>query len=230
MPRRDLFHFEFPEDGGGAPVEAPVEEAPVEEVWAGPSQEDWGNVTNTLGYLAEYVQSQQAPPAEDAYPDIDPFDPQQLGGFIRQQIQEAIAPVMDWQSQQQTGEAEERALDILEDFVSREGEFVLGEKAYPNILRNADAYYPEMAAKHGAGQGAAQAAIERAAKEWRELEQAAGQSAVERHMNQLTNLSGAGHELAASQSAPQAVVTEPGGDELSLVRKYGGIVPGYGPG
>ena len=196
--------------------------APEEPAWTGPSQEDWGSVQQTLGYLAEYVQSQQAP-AEEGYPEIDPYDTRQLGEFIQQQVQQSLEPVTNWQQQQALGEAEDRAVDIIQDDVSRNGEFLLGEKAYANVRALANSYMEEEAQRHGFGPKAAESALSRAAGEWREYEKELATIAIERHMNQLTNLSGAGREPGVSSVAAQQVVSTPGGDEMSLVRKYGGF-------
>jgi hypothetical protein len=127
------------------------------------------------------------------------------------------------------GEAEERATDILDDISTREGELLQKDAAYPQIIARANSFFEEEAARFGNGPRAAEAALTRAYKEQAAYEKAVSDASIERHMNQLTNLSSAGHELAAHQSAPQDVVTEPGGDELSVVRKYGGF-PGIGSG
>jgi hypothetical protein len=209
----------------GAPLEPEV--APeVEPVWGGPSQDEWGQVTNTLGYLAEYVQSQQAPPAEQQGPVLDPFDDgfgDSLGSLIQQQVREAISPITTWQEQQQASEAENRALDIIEDLVSREGELVGGQDAYPQILAAADRFYAEESARYGAGLKAAESAITRAFKEQKEYEDRIGQSYTERHMNQLGTLSGAPRDVSApGMPGTQRVVVTPGGDEMDVVTKFFG--------
>jgi hypothetical protein len=204
----------------GEPVE--IEESP----WTGPSQEDWGQVQNTLGYLAEFVQSQQAPPPEESGLSIDPFADDfgsQLAQVVNQAVQQGIAPVMTWQEQQQLGEAEQRAFDILQDDVSRHGEFMLGEKAYANVRAIANTYFEDEAKRHGFGPRAAEAALSRAASDWREYEKELASRAIEQHMNRLTDLSGAGREAASGAVAAQQVVSTPGGDELSLVHKYNGF-------
>lgn len=211
------------------PIEA--EAAPAEPAPSGPSPEEWQEVQEMVGYMREILsQQQQAPEPEAAegYPEIDPFDAQQLAAFVQQQVQQSIAPVMDWTYQQQMSEAEERALDIIEDEVATNGEFMLGEKAYAGVRALANNYFAEEAQRHGNTPRAAETALRRAATDWRTYEHELAQKAVEQHMNQLTNLSGAGREMPATATGTSQVVTEPGGDELSIVRKYGGFpgVPG----
>lgn len=203
-------------------------EPEAEPAWTGPSQDDWGQVQNTMGYLAEWVQSQQAPEGSEQM-QIDPFADdfgEQLAGYVTQAVQQSLAPVMDWQHGQQMSDAEERALDILEDIVSREGEFINKEQSSEFIRAYANVLMPDMAQRHGYGPQAAEAALEQAAKTYRALEQSVGTAYHEQQMNLLTNLSGAGRELGVSGVGAQQVVTTPGGDELDLVRKYVGFRAG----
>lgn len=207
----------IPAEPGIVPEE-PV--APEEPVWTGPSQEDWGQVQQTLGYLAEFVQSQQAPP-EDPFSEVDPFDPQQLGAFIQHQVQQAISPIAEWQQTQQLSEAEERAFDIISDDVSRNGEFLLGEKAFSNIRAIANSYMEEEAARHGFGVKAAESALARAANDWREYEKELAQVAVERHMNQLSNIAGAPREPGFGSPAPAGQLQQGARTMDELIAKYG---------
>lgn len=206
------------------PAEPPEE--PVEPAWTGPSADEWQQVTQTLGYLADLAQQSQAPQEGPSYPAIDLFADDassQIYGLVQRAVQESIAPIQEWQQSQMLGEAEERALDIIEDDVSRNGEFMLGEKAFEGIRALANVYMPEESQRHGYGPKAAESALARAAAEWRAYEQELTKKAIEQHMNQLTNLAGAGREPGASSLGVSQQFQPTPGDELALVRKYGGF-------
>ena len=210
---------------------APAPEAPApeaEESWV-PSREEWEQTQQALYDLTQQV----APPPqrETGYPSIDPFAddyPQQLAGFVTQSVQQAIQPLMEWQQGQQLGEAEERALDILDDITSRDGEFLAKEQAYEASRALAGVFVNEEAEKHGWGPKAAEAALQRAAKFVRDYEQAVGKAYYDRQINQFSTIAGADREPPAGGVGSQQIVTERGGDELSLVQKYGGFAPGRG--
>jgi hypothetical protein len=104
----------------------------------------------------------------------------------------------EYQQSQQLGEAEERALDIIDDIVAREGEFINKEQSSEFIRAYANVVLPEMAQKHGFGPLAAQAALEQSAKVYRALEQSIGESAINSHLNQLKTLSGVPSEPGSS--------------------------------
>jgi hypothetical protein len=220
-----LFHYEVPGDpsGGVGVVEPAVDPADLgeEQPWTGPSQEDWQNVTETLGYLAQFAQSQQQPSEEEGYPEIDPYDPQQLGEFIQQQVGQALTPYQEHLQSQQQAEHQELLHDVIADDITRNGDIMMGQKAYPLIIGRAREMFPEYAQRYGQTNKAAEEAMQQAVSEWRAWEQELAQKAIDQHMNQLTNLSGAGREPQAGNVGAQGVVTTPGGDEMSVVRKYG---------
>jgi len=225
VPPRELFHFEFPEAGGGAPLAPePVPEA-VPEVWAGPSQEEWEQTQQALHYFQQQEAERQQPQAE--YPSLDPFADdyaQQQAEFTRQLIRDELAPLQQWQQSQQLEEAYSLALDMIDDNQARDGEFRNKEKGVSFVQAYAATLMPQMSQRYGFGPKAAEAAIEAAAKEYRELEQSVGTSYHEQQMNQLTNLSTARHEPGAAGVGSQQLVTDPGGDEMSVVRKYAGLI------
>ncbi|MBA2370734.1 MAG: hypothetical protein H0V71_03700 [Chloroflexi bacterium] len=222
FPFRTLFHFEFPEAGGGdIPLDgrepAPAPEAPAEPAWTGPSQEEWTQYQSEQAGMREYLSQQQAAqqqyqqPQGQQSPQIDPFSDdfsQQLEAFMGQALQQHLAPYQQWQEQQQLGEAEERALDILEDNISREGDYLDNEKALTAARALANVYYSEEASRMGAGPEAAEAALQRAATTVREYEKAVSDAAIARHTNQLRTLSGAPNEPGSSYSqGAQELVT-----------------------
>ena len=190
--------------------EQPMEEVvgePAEPAWGGPSQEEWGEVQSQLGQLAQYLNQQAQPePTDEGYPQIDPFSDEfgpQIAQYVQQAVQQAIAPVTDWQYQQQLSEAEERALDIIEDDVSRNGEFMLGEKAFEGVRALANVYFQDEAQRYGNTPKAAEAAIQRASATWREYEKELAAKAVEQHSNQLSTLGTARREPGIAGPAGQ---------------------------
>lgn len=201
-----------------APV--PVEETPAEPAWTGPSENEWSEVQEELGALREFyaASQQQQESTEPGYPEIDPFDSQQLAAFIQQQVQESIRPVADWTYQQQLSEAEERAIDIIEDDVSRNGEFMLGERAYEGVRALANVYFTDEAAKHGNGPRAAENALHRAASAWREYEKELAQKAVEQHTNQLSSLGTARREPGVG--VPGGQIAQGARTVEELIQKY----------
>lgn len=207
-----------------APAAEPVAE-PVAE-WAGPTQEEWSQQQEALNYLIGQFQPEpEAPGAQ--YAGIDPFSESfgsQLAEMIGQAVQQYTQPLTEWQYGQQLSEAHDRALDILEDDVSRNGEFMLGSEAFAAVEALANSYMPELAQKMGYGPQAAEAALAKAAGEWRAYEAKLAEAAVARHMNQLSTLGGAPREpLGAQVGAAQGLRTPAGGDELSVVSGFGGF-------
>lgn len=213
---------------------APAEPAePAEPAWTGPSQDEWGSVMEYISAQQQAQQEweQQQYAAQQQYapqqPAIDPFAEDfgsQLGGFIQNQVQQAISPLMEFQYGQQLSEAEDRALDILDDDVARNGDFIHKEQAFEAARALAGVYFSEEAQRYGYGPEAAEAALQRAAAEVRAYEKAVSEAAISRHLNHLTDLSGATREpSAAAASVQSGFKTGPGGDELDVVRAFGGF-------
>ena len=220
--------------GLGAPVPEPEPEPePVEPAWQGPSQDEWGSV---MGYIQQqqaerdaYAQQQQAQQSQQQYA-VDPFADdfgQQLQTIIGQAVQQNLAPVMEYQYGQQLGEAHERALDILDSIVSRDGEFINQDKAFEASIALANSYMQEESAKHGYGPKAAEAALTRAAGEIRAYETAVAEAAQQRYMNQLSNLGGAARDVyGAPLAASEGFSVPDGGDEYAVLERFGGFSGG----
>jgi len=213
----------------GEPL-APQEPAavePVEPAWTGPSQEEWEQTQYALQQFQQQASQQQPEPqGPSQYPMLDPFSddftPQAVDLF-RNVVREELAPIQEWQQTQRLQEAQDMALDIIDDDVQRNGEFRNPEKGVAFVQAFAATLVPQMSEKFGFGPKAAEAAITEAAKQYRELEQAVGTAFHEQEMNRLTNISGANRELGSQIPGAQQVVVEPGGDEMSVVRKYVGM-------
>jgi hypothetical protein len=206
-----------------APAEPAAEpEGPPE--WFTPYQETLQQtaafqeqIAQQLNEIASLATPQQ--PGQVEYP--DPFADnyhEQLDAWFEAKS----APFRHVQESYEQSEGTERARDILSDNVAREGEFIL-EGSTEKALRLAEAYLPEMQQKYGATPQAAEQAINAAANELREYERAVGEAFHSRQMNQLKTLNDAPREPgAAVPPAVQTIATVPGGDEFSVVQKYGG--------
>jgi len=202
------------------PLAAPVDPAaPIEPepAWVGPTREDWEQTQQAL-----YDMQQQAPPEPaPQQPTIDPFA-ENFGEQLSGLLQQYLAPIQEWAYGQQMGEAEERALDMIDDEIARSGDFLNKEQGVAFVQAYANSLMGEMSQRFGYGPKAVEAAITQAAKEYRALEQAVGAAYHTQQTNLISGLAGARRDLGVTGMGSQQVVTTPGGDELSLVRKYGG--------
>lgn len=191
----------------GEPVE------PAEEVWSGPTQEEWQQTQTQLQEAAELVQAvrqgqQNGGPLAD-------YDPEFVAG-LDQWFEQKVAPYQSFQQEAILGEAEQRAQDILHDLSVRDGEFDL-----VTARLRADQMLPEFSAKYGPGPKAAEAALAAAASAQRDYEAAIRTAAVEQYQNGMRGLRPAPVEPAANGVVgAQQHVTPEGGDERDLVRAY----------
>lgn len=200
----------------------PVEAEPA---WTGPSREEWESVTGRyddiaqqLDYIAQLAQPQQQGPQEiELDPLADDFQAR-LDAYLDQRLGPVYNATQSWQQ----AEGTERAKDILTDNISRNGEF-LYQGSSERALREAEAYLPEMQAKYGATPQAAEAAINAAADAVRQYEKEVGEAYHTRQMNQLRRIGEAPRQPGApAATATQTHTIPPGGDEMSVVRHYGG--------
>lgn len=169
------------------PAEAPFSISP--EQWA----ESQANQQAVLDWIASQQQPQQPYEQGPQRPGIDLFADDaedQIFGLVQNAVQQAMSPYAEWQQSQQMTEAEDRAYDIIDDIVAREGEFASGELAHPMILARAESFYQEEAQRLGYGPQAAESAINRAAAEVRAYEKAVREAGIAQHTNQLATLSG----------------------------------------
>ena len=192
---------ETPESAAAEPVE--TAEAPS---WAGPSQDDWTQLSEAVGYLATLEQQRAqvyAPQQPGQQAQIDPFADDfqtQLDRYIEQRLQ----PVHQFQTEAQLAEAEERANDILTDLATKDGEF---DTKLARI--RADHLLPAMQARYGNTPKAAEAALEAAAREQREYEQQMYQNAVARHTNHIATLAGSPAEPGSTYTVGVQTRTMP---------------------
>lgn len=197
--------------------QAPLAESAVEpqqESWQGPSQDEWNDYLQFRDQVnqaqAEYeqqlAQQQEQGAQQPAIEWLDEDSQAQLDRYLEQRLEQRLGPIQQVIDQQALQEGDQRAQDILNDLVARDGDFLLeGSREKARALANT--YFPEMAQRHGYGtsmwnpQRAGEAALEQAAKDVREWEQAVGRAYYEREVNQLRGLAGAPREPGAGSPA-----------------------------
>lgn len=240
MPRRALFHFEAPEDGGGGmavaePVEAPTAEpTPSEPEATAPesfaiSREEWEQTQAGLAQVAQYLQAQQYAGQEEPEAEFDfALDPleddfgAQLAQLVQNVVQQSLSPIMEYQQQQRLGEGEERARDILADIASADGEFVEQDAAFAHARALANTYLAEEAERWGWGPRAGEAALRRAAADLRARDKAIEAAAIERYKNQIAGLAGAPSEPGVSGSGTQVYGGQRPDSLKDIARRFGG--------
>jgi exonuclease VII large subunit len=207
------------------PEPEPQAPAAVEpEAWTGPSQEEWQQWQQANEYLANQLQEAQKALTPQEQAQLDPYADDfqsQLDAYIAQKL----TPYEELRTNVTMSEAEERAEDILTDLQTAKGEFVdPGSKDIARAM--AERFLGEEQQKYGFGAQAAEAALERGYEYARERENKLGELAVQRHLNQLKTLNGAPRQPGVSQGAGSTAVQQhvipEGGDEMSVVRYYGG--------
>ena len=212
------------EDGAAA--------APEADAWAGPSQEEYEQLTNDHAQLREWAESQrQAQEGNEPDEQIpDPYtEPAEFKAWLQQQVDERNAPYADFVDNANHSEAHQRGLDILSDNEAQHGEF-LGKSTEETKLevdsttvayQLAEMFLPEAEQRHGQGPKAAEAALARGADVVRQPEQAIAARHAAQQSNRMGTLSGAPRQPAASGTGgPATVVIPEGGDEKSVVAKY----------
>lgn len=216
-----------PDDGGDVPD--------PEDVWQGPSQEEWQQTQEALAYFAQQEQARQreqtgqngglGPPPDPAY------EPEAFAEWLDKRDEQRLAPFQQFTEQAHLTEAEERAYDILTDVESREGEFLLRETSdevpvsSPQFARAiAEDLLPQAQERYGQGPRAAEAALTEAYKVTRAWEDAVAKAALERRDNQLATLTGARREPAAGAAEGTQVIPA-GGDENDVMARYFPHVP-----
>jgi hypothetical protein len=212
----------------------PSEEGAEPEPWAGPSQEEWTQTQELLQGLApviEYMQNPEAGQYQQVDPnqeqmDLDPFS-DNFGEQLRSLIQNEISPLSEFTENAALEEAEERAMDIIHDLESREGEFLFrgenpGDVDSRQVARSlAERFLPEAQQRYGYGPRAAEAALAQAYKVVRSYEETVGKTYHDRQTNQLKTLAGARREMpVAGTQGANNVSTPEGGDERGLVEAY----------
>jgi hypothetical protein len=196
-------------------VEPAVEPAaPDEDVWTGPSQEEWEATQARLAQADELVRAVEQSRAREAGP-LSQYDPE-FRSELDQYLEQRLTPYETSLQQQRANETEELMKDALHDLSVSGGEFDIAE-----ARRRFDEYAGPMVERYGMTEKAAQKALEAAAVAQREYEASIEARGVERYQNQMRGISQARREPpAAGAPAASVHVSPPGGDEQELVRRY----------
>jgi len=178
--------------------ELPAEQAEAaEDVWSGPSQEEWQETQAQLQQYQQLLQQQQ--PQEQQYQQPQPPDPfsetfqQDLDAYIGHRMQGA----QQLEQEIRLAQAEEFAMERLNALAQQGGEF------------DRDAAYARANMILMSQGGDPLRALDQAAKETREYEQRVGQAFYDSQIEQLQANAGAPRGLPAG--ATGAVQTVPTG-------------------
>jgi hypothetical protein len=206
----------------------PEPEAPVEDAWTGPSQEEWQAAQERLQQLEplaeswQQVQQQQPDPYRQQQgvqlPDGTLLSEQDVE-FLRSMWMQDVAPVYDFTERSQLAETEERATDIISDVAAR-NEFEFKDEREAKWIRDrADSYVEQAVQNHGVGPRAGDAAIAMAFNEFREIVGAREQARVDQEINQLRTLGSAPMQPTPTAPAAQNLAAPTGGPR-AVVQKY----------
>jgi hypothetical protein len=142
-------------------------------------------------------------------PELDPYDPESVVRYIEardalrdaqfqaaldQRFQPIASTLEATQEQQIMERGEQRAQDMIQDNISRNGEFSAGQESVTLTRQLAETLMPAAVERYGEHPRAAEAAIEQAANIVRQIEKAAGEAAVAKHTNRTATLAGAPSE------------------------------------
>lgn len=191
----------LPEQGDQQPAD------PQEEAWSGPTREEWEEYRAFKSQVdqaqADYERQQAAQQQPVPLDWLDEDSQQQLAQFIDQRL----APLHQFQERAALQEGDERAMAIMDDIVTREGDFLF-EESREKARALADTYWPAVVQQYGPTRQAAETALERAAKDVRQWEQQVGKAYYDREVGQLRNLTSARREpgAAGTGAAQQQVV------------------------
>ncbi len=217
---RILFHFESPEDGGGAPppeaaAEAPSPEAappaPEAPAWEGVSQADWEGTQQFIAAAMPFLQNlaareqqeqfaaqQSAQPQLDQLPDWDPFDENVVQQHFDQRVSQAV--------EQALGPYQGLLGHIAQDTSQREAEAALGQLHESVGEFDRDAALLIAAPMIDSGQDARQS-LQVAAQYMHELEQRIREDERTKVQQGFQDLQGAGQGGAPGNS-PGVPATE----------------------
>lgn len=210
---RYIYEYEVPDDGGDG-GDVPPDEPPAEEVWAGPSQEEW---QQTQAALTHIVQSMQQP--ADAGPAVDPFA-DDFQARLDAYLDQKIAPLAQSEEQRALEAAEAQAGEILQGFAADDPFLIEGSLAKARTLANE--FLPRTQQQYGFGPKAATEALKLAHKAVREWEDQVGKAYYERELAQLQGLGSVRREPQPSGdgAAQQLIVASGPGDEHAVLAKY----------
>lgn len=197
-----------------APVEATPE--PVEPSWEGPTQEAWEQTQAELNWFREQAARAQEP--EPDYSQFDPFNDNFAQNYA--QLAQRVEEIASYVQQAQGREGQELLIDVIHDDISRNGELLMGEDAFPQVIAAARQLMPDMQRRYGNGDRAAEEAIYKAMSAHREQEQALRQRIIDQHTNQLSTLANAPREPGAGGASPAGQLSVAPRTTQELLQKY----------
>jgi hypothetical protein len=212
----------------------PEPEAPAEDAWTGPSQEEWQAAQERLQQLEPLAESWQAV-QQQQQPDPYQQQPQQnvqlpdgtllseqdvefLTQHMRQQWLQDVAPVYDYTEQQQYAETKERAADMIVDYAASQG-FELKDKETAMIQRQALDYVPELLQQYGQSPKVDEVAVQRAFEDYKAVMDERAKAYHEQQVNQLGTLGNAPMQPTPTAPAAQNLAAPTGGPR-AVVQKY----------
>lgn len=205
---------------GGEPAEPVAPEPEPFQI----SQEDWERSQQGQSYLINRLEEiarigeQPQDPRGFTLPEDSLLSESDLQVF-NQMIEQRLAPFQETSNRWMQSEGEELALDVISDDAAQNGDFIFdGSKQKARDL--SENYYPQFAARYGAGAQAAEAAIRQACADTRDWEKQVGQAFMEREQNQLSTLAGAPRSPTQPGRPAQQLTTVEGGDEFNVLAKY----------
>jgi len=179
--------------------ELPAEQAePAEDVWSGPSQEEWQETQAQLQQYQQLLQQQQ--PSQEQYQPQQPSAPDPFSETFQQDLDAYIGHRMQGAQQLEQeirlAQAEEFAMERLDQLAQQGGDFDRDDAyARANMILMSQGGDPLRA-------------LEQAAKETREYEQRVGQAFYDRQIEQLQTNAQAPRGLpVGSTGAVQTVPT-----------------------
>lgn len=204
--------------------EPPAETAPVTPSWEGSPE--------MVDRVAELVAQQlaQREPAdatvEPADLDLDPFSDtfgQNIAKLLRDEIATAMAPVQSRFAQEAEQEADARITSMIDDEAERAGGFPadIDADAKDLVKKLAPAFTGEAIQRWGQTDKAAEVSLAKATSAVLGLIAKATKAGATGEQASLTALATATRELPGAGAAITQL--HPGGDELEVARRYGGI-------
>jgi hypothetical protein len=204
----------------------PEPEAPPEDAWTGPSQEEWQAAQERLQQLEPLAESwqqiQQQPEPQQQQQNVQLPDGTLLSEqdveFLRSMWMQDVAPVYDFTEQQQYAETKERAADMIVDYAASQG-FELKDKETAMIQRQALDYVPELLQQYGQSPKVDEVAVQRAFEDYKAVMEERAKAYHEQQVNQLGVIGNAPMQPTPTAPAAQNLAAPTGGPR-AVVQKY----------
>jgi len=218
-----------------------------ESDWSGPSQDEWEQLREGLGYVAGAVQQAEAAGRAEAeqarreeLEDLMFENPEAyVRAMLEERFSEQIAPIQQWVEQRQNADALADAHDQADDILLEAGvpeteldavHDTANELFEPMVMQYAEQYqhlYRDVLAKHGPEAAAQWVDDARRQIAVTALQQAAAATQIGQETtggDEMSLVQKYSRLLGMSRGAApqQRGVSRPGGDEMSVVARYAG--------